>query len=251
MKPRGAVVKIPKQTTVVCQVCGKQKTYTEALRAASVRDSIVEVIRGSVPQWSPDGYICYEDLHNFRMQYVHGLLESEKGELDGLEQEVLRSLKEQDLLSENLNESYEERIGIGDRLADHIAQFGGSWGFILTFTGLCLGWIAVNSIHLILAKPADPYPFILLNLMLSCLAAVQAPLIMMSQNRQEAKDRLRSEYDYRVNLKAELEIRLLHEKLDHLLINQWQRLMDIQELQMELLEEGIEFHRKNGKKAGS
>ena len=153
-----------------------------------------------------------------------------------MERDVLQSLKEQELLSENLNESFKENLGLGDRLADRIAQFGGSWGFILTFSGLCLGWIAFNSIHIILTKPVDPYPFILLNLMLSCLAAMQAPIIMMSQNRQEAKDRLRSEHDYLVNLKAELEIRQLHEKLDHLLTNQWQRLMDVQELQMEMLE---------------
>jgi uncharacterized membrane protein len=109
-----------------------------------------------------------------------------------------------------------------------------------------LGWIAFNSIHIILTKPVDPYPFILLNLMLSCLAAIQAPIIMMSQNRQEAKDRLRSEHDYLVNLKSELEIRQLHEKLDHLLTNQWQRLMDAQELQMEMLEEGITGNRRKG-----
>jgi uncharacterized membrane protein len=244
-------VKKSKQTTVVCQVCGKQKRYEEAVPAASVRDSIAGLIRGSIPQWSPDGYICYEDLRNFRMQYVHGLLESEKGELSGLEREVLQSLKEQDLVSENLNESFEGILGLGDRIADRIALFGGSWGFILTFTGLCLVWIVFNSIHFILTKPVDPYPFILLNLMLSCLAAVQAPVIMMSQNRQEAKDRLRSEHDYRVNLKAELEIRQLHEKLDHLLINQWQRLMDIQELQMELLEEGVDLNRRSGKNSKS
>ena len=100
---------------------------------------------------------------------------------------------------------------------------------------------------MLLTKPVDPYPFILLNLMLSCLAALQAPIIMMSQNRQEAKDRLRSEHDYRVNLKAELEIRQLHEKLDHLLVNQWQKLMDVQELQMELLEEGNARNRGDGK----
>jgi len=241
-------VKKSKQTTVVCQVCGKQKNYTEAIRAGAVRDAIVETIRSAIPQWSSDGYICREDLHNFRMKYVHGLLESEKGELTKLEREVLQSLKEEEFLSENINDSFKGKLGLGDRLADHIAIFGGSWGFILTFSGLCLGWIAFNSIHLLLAKPVDPYPFILLNLMLSCLAAVQAPIIMMSQNRQEAKDRLRSEYDYRVNLKAELEIRQLHEKLDHLLINQWQRLMDIQELQMELLGEGITINREKGNK---
>jgi uncharacterized membrane protein len=97
-------------------------------------------------------------------------------------------------------------------------------------------WIILNAAVLV-QKPFDPYPFILLNLVLSCIAAIQAPVIMMSQNRQEAKDRLRSEYDYRVNLKAELEIRQLHEKMDHLLMTQWQRLLEIQEMQMELIEE--------------
>jgi uncharacterized membrane protein len=97
-------------------------------------------------------------------------------------------------------------------------------------------WIALNSFALIW-KPFDPFPFILLNLILSCLAAIQAPIIMMSQNRQESKDRLRSEHDYSINLKAELEIRHLHEKIDHLLMNQWQRLLEIQEIQMELMEE--------------
>jgi uncharacterized membrane protein len=237
-------VKKTKQTTVVCQVCGKQKKYTEVIRAGSVRESISRIIRNSIPQWSQDGYICQEDLHNFRTKYVQSLLESEKGELTELERDVLQSLKKQELLSENINESFKENLRLGDRLADRIAQFGGSWGFILTFSGLCLGWIAFNSIHIILTKPVDPYPFILLNLILSCLAAVQAPIIMMSQNRQEAKDRLRSEHDYLVNLKAELEIRQLHEKLDHLLTNQWQKMMDIQELQMEMLEEGITINRR-------
>ena len=117
---------------------------------------------------------------------------AEKGEITVLEQEVMQSLKEHELLSENINVAFNEKLGLGERLADHIAVFGGSWGFILTFAGLCLGWIMFNSIHLFLAKPVDPYPYILLNLMLSCLAAIQAPVIMMSQNRQESKDRMRS-----------------------------------------------------------
>jgi len=97
-------------------------------------------------------------------------------------------------------------------------------------------WIALNSV-LLLRRPFDPYPFILLNLVLSCLAAIQAPVIMMSQNRQESKDRLRSQHDYRVNLKAELEIRQLHDKIDHLLSHQWERLVEIQQIQIDLLSE--------------
>jgi uncharacterized membrane protein len=131
---------------------------------------------------------------------------------------------------------FEQQLTFGERLADKIAEFGGSWRFIIIFFVILSLWIAINSLTLIL-KPFDPYPFILLNLILSCLASIQAPIIMMSQNRQEDKDRLRAEHDYRINLKAELEIRHLHEKIDHLLMNQWQRLLEIQEIQMELMEE--------------
>jgi uncharacterized membrane protein len=238
-------VKKQKNAQVVCQVCGKQKNYAEAVSATSIRDSVLRIIRESVPGWTADGYICRDDLNLFRSKYVHSLVEAEKGELSNLDREVVQSLKEQELLTENLNVAFREKLGFGDRLADRIAVFGGSWGFILTFAGVCFGWILFNTLHLFLAKPVDPYPYILLNLMLSCLAAIQAPVIMMSQNRQESKDRLRSEHDYRVNLKAELEIRQLSEKLDHLLINQWQKLMDIQELQVELLEEGNGAGRRN------
>ncbi|MEO0146727.1 MAG: DUF1003 domain-containing protein, partial [candidate division WOR-3 bacterium] len=112
----------------------------------------------------------------------------------------------------------------------------GSWAFIGTFIGVLFAWITLNSV-VFLWRPFDPYPFILLNLILSCLAAIQAPIILMSQNRQEARDRLHLQHDYQVNLKAELEIRNLHEKLDHLLTYQWQRLLEIQEMQVEMMEE--------------
>jgi uncharacterized membrane protein len=117
-----------------------------------------------------------------------------------------------------------------------MAEFGGSWSFLIVFAGVLTLWIVLNAIVLTV-RPFDPYPFILLNLVLSCIAAVQAPVIMMSQKRQEAKDRLRSQNDYKVNLKAELEIRQLHEKLDHLLSHQWERMLEVQELQIELIDE--------------
>jgi uncharacterized membrane protein len=153
-----------------------------------------------------------------------------------LEHDVLVSLKEHETISENLNQTFDKDFTYGERLADNVARFGGSWRFILLFAFVLVIWITVNSIGL-LSKPFDVYPYILLNLVLSCLAAIQAPLIMMSQNRLEAKDRLRAENDYRVNLKAELEIRHLHAKLDLLLTHQWQRLLEIQQVQTDLLEE--------------
>ena len=124
----------------------------------------------------------------------------------------------------------------GERLSDRMAEFGGSWKFLIIFCAVLIVWIATNGV-LIARRAFDPYPFILLNLILSCLAAAQAPIIMMSQNRAEARDRLRAESDYKINLKAELEIRHLHEKLDHLLRRQYNRLFEIQQIQIELLEE--------------
>jgi uncharacterized membrane protein len=123
----------------------------------------------------------------------------------------------------------------GDRIADKVASFGGSWTFIISFFIFLLAWMFLN-FWMLHNKGFDPYPFILLNLILSCLAAIQAPIIMMSQNRQEDKDRDRAEHDYKINLKAELEIKLLSEKIDHLLVHQNKKLLEIQEMQIQYLE---------------
>jgi uncharacterized membrane protein len=225
-----------REDTVLCQICKEQRKRSEAIPGELIREPIAETIRKTHPDWSPSGFICIADLNQYRAKYVKDVLETEKGELSTLEEQVMRSLKEHELLSRNINIEFDRQLTLGERLADKIAEFGGSWRFILSFSGVFLIWIAINSLALIW-KPFDPFPFILLNLVLSCLAAIQAPIIMMSQNRQEAKDRLQSEHDYSINLKAELEIRHLHEKIDHLLMNQWQRLLEIQEIQMELMEE--------------
>jgi len=219
-----------------CAICGKTFAARELTTGELIRPSVVEEIRRTHPDWSSDKFICQADLAAFRAKYVHSLLESERGELTSLEQDVLRSLREHEVLASNVDAEFERDWSFGERLADRIAAFGGSWSFMIVFSGCLAVWILMNSLVLFW-RPVDPYPFILLNLLLSCLAAVQAPIIMMSQNRQEAKDRLRAQHDYRVNLKAELEIRQLHEKLDHLLSHQWERLVDIQEVQLELLSE--------------
>ena len=215
-----------------------EKTFPckDLLSGDVVRESIANQIRMDVPNWSYDSFICLSDIGRYRSQYVHSLLETENGELTSLEKEVLDSLSEHELLSKNIEMEFEQVWTFGERLADRIASFGGSWKFLIIFFAFLSAWIAVNTLAF-LEKPADPYPFILLNLVLSCIAAIQAPIIMMSQNRQEAKDRIRSQHDYQVNLKAELEIRHLHEKIDHLLSHQWERLVQIQEIQLELLSE--------------
>ncbi len=221
---------------VLCQICKEKKKLTEVIPAQLIRKPIVDVIRKKYPDWSSEGYICNTDLNNFREEYITNVLETEKGELSRLEKDVMRSMKEQEILSKNLNLEFERQLTAGERMSDKLSDFAGSWKFISIFFATLIIWMSINSIVFIL-KPFDPYPFILLNLVLSCLAAIQAPIILMSQNRQASRDRLQAEYDYRVNLKAELEVRQLHEKIDHLLMYQWQRLLEIQEIQMEMLEE--------------
>jgi uncharacterized membrane protein len=225
--------------TVTCHVCKQAKQRAEVLPAEMIRPAVAEVIRGEFPDWSSEAFICHNDLNRFRTQYVQHALEEERGELSSLEADVVRSLHEQELLSRDVNAEFERELTFGERVADKVASFGGSWTFMMIFGAVLLVWIAVNSFVLV-RRPFDPYPFILLNLVLSCLAAIQAPVIMMSQNRHAAKDRLRAENDYRVNLKAELEIRHVNAKIDLLLTHQWQRLMEIQQIQMDLMEELVE-----------
>jgi uncharacterized membrane protein len=219
-----------------CQICKTTDSRRELIPAAIVRPSIIAEIKKTWPNWDERGYICRRDLNEFRSRYIHNLLFEEKGELSQLESEVFESLKQHELVASDVEEEFQQKLSLGEKIADHISDFGGSWKFISLFGLVLLIWIAVN-VHAIQSHPFDPYPFILLNLILSCLAAIQAPVIMMSQNRQEARDRLRSQSDYRVNLKAELEIRQLHEKLDHLITRQWERLMEIQDIQTEIMSE--------------
>jgi uncharacterized membrane protein len=229
----------------VCEVCGREKCDDDLVSGHLVRESIAELIRRDHPGWTPDASICREDLDRYRAEYVRSVLVAERGELTEIEREVLESLKEGEILTRDVNAEFDEKRTIGERLADRLAAFGGSWKFISLFMGVLALWIVTNSL-LLLRRPFDPYPFILLNLVLSCLAALQAPVIMMSQNRQETKDRLRAQHDYQVNLKAEIEIRSLHDKLDHMIFKQQQRLLEIQEIQTELMAELSERLRTQG-----
>jgi uncharacterized membrane protein len=199
-----------------------------------VRPLVADLIRQELGRWSEEGWICTQDLQSYRHKYVQRLLQEEKGEISSLDQEVIESLWAQEILSRNPDQELTE----GQTLASGcpIAWLAGSWGFITIFMAVLLSWITINTISL-LKTPFDPYPYILLNLVLSCIAAIQAPVIMMSQGRQETRDRLHAQRDYQVNLKAELEIRHLHQKIDHLLSHQWERLVEIQEIQMELINE--------------
>ena len=201
-----------------------------------LRPSVADRIRQDFPSLKPDALIGRDEADRYRSLYVKEVLKEERGELTELDRQVAKSLEQGEIISQNVENDYGETRAVGERLSDALATFGGSWTFLIAFFVVLVIWIVIN---LVWGQQTalDPYPFILLNLVLSCLAAIQAPIIMMSQKRQEAKDRLRALNDYRVNLKAELEIRHLHEKLDHLISRQWQRLAEIQQLQIELLQE--------------
>ena len=232
-----------KKNTQECVICHKSFAMRDLVSAHLIREPIFMAILKDYPNWTQESFICYNDLDIYRNKYVHQILESEKGELSNLDKEVLENLEKHEIISDDAEESDQE-WSFGEKLADKIASFGGSWKFLIIFSIFLFAWVALNTFILILYKPFDPYPFIFLNLILSCLAAIQAPVIMMSQNRQEAKDRIRSQYDYKVNLKAELEIRQIHEKLDHLLSKQWERLAEIQEIQIEQLSELSELKKR-------
>ncbi len=219
-----------------CQVCKEKKDDEELFPCELLRPSLADFMEKSFTDWKPEGMICIKDLNTWRGKYIEHVMKTEEDETKELQEEVITSMAQQEVITRNVNAEFSQELTFGERLADKIAEFGGSWKFIITFAVILLVWIAVNT-WILLSKPFDPYPYILLNLVLSCLAALQAPVIMMSQNRQEAKDRLRGEHDYKVNLKAELEIRHLNEKIDHLLMKQWQRLMEIQQFQTEIMEQ--------------
>jgi len=223
-------------SSAVCQICNQTKPSNSGTLGEVVRPSLSEFIKRRHPAWDEKGFICFEDLGICRRDYVKEVLQDEIGELSALDNEVIESLQQHEIISSDISKQFEKKLTFGEQLSDRIAAFGGSWRFIILFGSVLLVWIVINT-AVLMSRAFDPYPFILMNLILSTIAALQAPVIMMSQNRSEARDRLRGENDYKINLKAELEIRHLHEKLDHLLRRQYNRLFEIQQIQIELLEE--------------
>ncbi len=220
---------------VSCAISGKSYSMEHAIPVSALERNMQAYIKQQYPNVTDGDYLGDDQLLKIKKAYLNQMLVSEFGELDDLEKEVINSISENKIISENVDFEQDDNLSFGDRVSDRIAEFGGSWTFIITFFGFILIWIVANILWLN-NKSFDPYPFILLNLILSCLAAIQAPIIMMSQNRQETKDRVRSEHDYKINLKAELEIQLLHKKMDHILIHQSKRLLEIQRIQTEMME---------------
>jgi uncharacterized membrane protein len=196
----------------------------------------VKLIEQEHPQWDAKRGVCPKCREQYRAKKFLGYLEDEYQKISEMERNLVTKIARRGRVSKAVHEEYEGKMSLGDRVADRVAQFGGSWTFIIIFAGVLLTWMFINSLPLILHRPFDPYPYILLNLVLSTLAAIQAPIIMMSQNRQSAKDRLHAQHDYEVNLMAEMEIRDLHDKLDSLRYKQWHELWQMLQRQLEVME---------------
>ena len=221
-----------------CAISGKPIGPDGGVPCSALRPLLLQFIRKAHPLIKDEDWIEKVTLAELKAAYVEDALSEELGEITDLEREVIESLREHEIVSASPAETDDERT-FGERLSDRIAELGGSWAFIIGFGVFLMLWVIVNTLVLA-TRPPDPYPFIFLNLILSCIAALQAPVIMMSQNRQAARDRQQAEQDYKINLKAELEIRHLHEKMDHLLHHHSQRLLEIQQIQTDLLRQLVQ-----------
>ncbi|MFB9991312.1 DUF1003 domain-containing protein [Deinococcus oregonensis] len=180
-----------------------------------MRPGVASHLQATFPQVGPDDRICLSCINRAISDEIDLAIAQDQPDFVSLQAGALRSLEQQELVTKNLNAEYDRTLPFGDRMADWVADFGGSWAFIGLFIGLLIVWVAVNGLQ-VFGRHFDPYPFILLNLVLSSVAALQAPVILMSQNRQEKRDHLRAEHDYEINLKGESEVRTLQDKLDHL-----------------------------------
>lgn len=220
--------------TFISDISKKEFPLPDKVTGHVVRQPILDLICKDHPGFTQEQSLSLSELNYYREKYISGFLVKELGELTELRRNVLDALRDETTISDKLEAEDVRPLTTGQRIADKVASFGGSWTFILSFMSFLVVWILVN-VYALAAHAFDPYPFILLNLILSCVAALQAPVIMMSQNRQEEKDRERAKKDYMINLKSELEIQILHEKLDHLIMHQQQELIDIQKVQIDMM----------------
>lgn len=223
-------------------ISGKEFPLSDKILGKSVRKSILEIIQKDHPKFKASHSLSINELNFYRETYISNILLKEVGDLTKLDQAVLKTITKETTITDKIDEEL-KNYTYGQRIADKVAEFGGSWTFIISFLTFIALWICLNII-IYLNKGFDPYPFILLNLILSCIAALQAPVIMMSQNRQEEKDRERAKNDYMINLKSELEIRMLHEKIDHLIMHQEEALIEIQKVQIDMMNDILERVKK-------
>jgi len=213
-----------------CQHCGKplgaERSFLAESLPAPLRDRFGAVQSG--------GRLCHPCVFAERTASLLARLENERGELGALERKLAERAAKNELVAANIDAEFERSATLADRAADGVARRGGSWTFVILMSAGVVVWMAFNALRG--PSAADPFPFILLNLLLSCVAALQAPILLMSANRQSAHDRRKADQDFLVNLKAEIEVASLHDKLDHLLHVQWERLLELQALQIEMLD---------------
>ncbi|WP_288984706.1 DUF1003 domain-containing protein [uncultured Flavobacterium sp.] len=220
-------------TTFTSAISNIEFPENDRVSGKTIRTSILNLILEDFPDFDVNDAIAVQELNVYREKYISKFLQTEISQLSKLEKDVVRSLGDDTSFVAKVEEEADTR-NYGQIVADKVAAFGGSWTFIISFFIFISIWIGSN-VFVFTHKEFDPYPFILLNLILSCIAALQAPVIMMSQNRQEEKDRERAKKDYMINLKSELEIRMLDDKIDHLVMHQQQELIEIQKVQIEMM----------------
>lgn len=220
---------------VACSLCGTQVEARTLFSGQKLELPLFDLIKKDRPDWAGTRGICTSCHDQYRAKKLLSYLEAEYDKISEMEKAVVTKIARRGRISRLVDKQYEAQMTLGERVADHVAQFGGSWTFIGIFGAVLFGWMALNS-WILVRHPFDPYPFILLNLVLSTIAALQAPVIMMSQNRLAEHDRMQAMQDYQINLMAEMEIRDLHDKLDGLRNRQWHELWHLQQRQIELLE---------------
>ena len=218
-----------------CSLCAAPVDGRSLRSPQKLDNRIIDLIKQDRPDWEANRGICPNCLEQYRAKKFVGYLEAEYQKLSEIEHAVVSKITRRGRVSRVVHQDFDAGMTFGERVADKVAQFGGSWPFIGLFGAILVIWMLINT-WLLARHPFDPYPFILLNLVLSTLAAIQAPVIMMSQNRQAHKDRMQAQQDYEINLMAEIEIRDLHDKMDSLRFKQWHELWHIQKRQIELLE---------------
>ena len=223
---------------VCCQICKNNFSKQALIHAKFLRPSLQKIAESLSNEFGSESYICLEDLKKIRNKRIENTVDKLGLLNQTIKENVINSIKQEKIVTENVDQALNENLSLGEKASDKMAKFGGSWYFIAIFSGFILVWMLWNYQEKL---AFDPYPFIFLNLFLSCIAAFQAPIIMMSQNRQSDKDRRRDIADFQVNLKAELEILQLHQKLDLFFQEEWNKLLEIQKVQLEIAEEIVDL----------
>ncbi|BDR57551.1 DUF1003 domain-containing protein [Xylocopilactobacillus apis] len=220
----------------VCLVDGSRHQYDRGSYFWNVRSGVQNRIRRDYPKVRNNDFICYEHLLPYQIETIQAMMNADEKQMNKINRKLTRTMEDQDYQVTDVNETLKETQTFGQKIADQVAEVAGSWGFIIFYLVVLFAWISINGLHLF-GISFDPYPFILLNLFLSCVAALQAPVIMMSQNRAAYRDRMSSENDYHINLKTEEELRILHAKIDHLMQHQFEHNIEVQTMIFEILSE--------------